>query len=118
MVAPPLRGEPVRSGIVGLLAASLDHLVADRASRSLIQSGVSPGRPAGADPAGYGWGCCRIVVWLSVLPTANSGPPARPDRLPPLQMKPPAVLKSAGSALAGGTAVHWVPFHCSVTAPF
>ena len=25
--------------------------------------------------------------------------------------------KPAGSALAGGTAVHWVPFHCSVTVP-
>src|SRR5580658_795698 len=88
------------------------------ASRSPIQGGVSPGRSAGANGAGYGWGCCRIVVWLSVLPTANSGPPVRPDRLPPLQMNPPAVLKPAGNALAGGTAVHWVPFHCSVTEPF
>src|ERR1700691_6510901 len=70
----------------------------DRASRSLTQSAVSPGRPAGADSAGYGWRCCKIVVSLSpLLPTANSGPPVRPDRLPPLQMKPPEVLKSAGS---------------------
>src|SRR5271170_3417437 len=74
-----------------------------------IQSAVSPGRAAGAHGEDYGWGCCRIVVSLSpLLPTANSGPPVRPDRLPPVP-EPPATLKPAGSALAGGTAVHWVP---------
>src|SRR5580658_4721040 len=104
----PVRRNGVDDGSSAQLPFPL--VPAGAVSRLLLQRAVSPGRAAGADGAGYGWGCCRIAVWLSPLsPTANSGPPVRPDRLP-ADPRPSATRKPGGSGLAVGTAVHWVPF--------